>query len=190
MIFLGRKRCGLLKNKMFWHIFSCVLNFKSFCCFQIPRVPNFCQWLSWRPFTGGERQKYKSRFFLGRFVFMLVWMTFCFICFTSTHKQPRNFEPDTNTNFLFLFCNVRKVQTDSCVVGKSPLDAGLHGGKDLSCCDITQIGGDGERWCEFGSCVLCKFCCCLFLCGSHCCLQLHALTQTYHMHSCYRHLGE
>lgn len=38
-----------------------------------------------------------------------------------------------------------------------------------------------ERWCEFGSCVLCKFCCCLFLCGSHCCLQLHTLTQTYHM---------
>lgn len=30
------------------------------------------------------------------------------------------------------------------IVGESPLDAGLHGGEDLSCCDITQIGGDGN----------------------------------------------
>lgn len=94
---------------VFSHSCSCVLNV-ILNKFPNPKSP---VWMLMRTFHLGKRQKYKCSLVSDfprtlcfcYFVFMLLSMTFCFVCFTSTPKQPWNFDSLTRTQ-TFSSCSV------------------------------------------------------------------------------------
>lgn len=133
---------------MFSHFSSCVLNFISLCCFQIPRVTNFCQWLPWRPFIGGRRRRNTSLDFSSPVVFHVVLfhaaLNDFLLCLVSPRHTNKHVTLTLTQTLSFSSCSVmlEKFSLTRWIVGESPLDAGLRGGEDFNCCDITQIGGD------------------------------------------------
>lgn len=111
----------------------------------------------------------------------------CASSVSSRHTNSRrNFSTDRNTNFLPLCLGtLEKLQLDSGIVGQAAAGWGivrllLWRGHELVWHHTDRRRQDG--WCEFGLCILYNFCCCLFLCRSHCCLQLHRQTHPYNPH--------
>lgn len=99
-----------------------------------------------KTFHWEERHRNTSLDFSSRV--SVVLFSCCFERLSALSVSPRHTNKHvtlTLTQTLsFSSCSVtlEKFSLTRRIVGESPLDAGLRGGEDFSCCDITQIGGD------------------------------------------------
>lgn len=125
-------------------------------CFEfhvISLFPNskshtFLSVVAMKTFHWGRRHRNTSLDFSSPVVFLL----FCFhaalndflLCLVSPRHTNKHVTLTLTQTLSFSSCSVmlEKFSLTRWIVRESPLDAGLRGGEDFNCCDITQIGGD------------------------------------------------